>query len=263
MIIQLMLGSECVSVNLESIIMRSPVLPKGRALSEVAERQMRLWALGIEARQRSDEQRVGVESKPLIHPYIAFSREAGVDVGEIAKVVASKCNWKVLDRELLNYMAEHYHWSRIAIEYVDEKAASWFHDTFGRWLDNEIVTQAEYVSGLKSIVLMAAHNESTIFKGRGVQFILPRDSGLAVRVIAPKKQRAKRIAERRKCSLRDAERFIDETDKGRAVFVMRYFHRDIGDPHLYDLVLNLEFMDRNAVADCIVSNITSRFGSAG
>jgi Cytidylate kinase-like family len=120
---------------------------------------MRMWALGMESKRRLEEQRAGVLPQPLIHPYVAISRETGVDAGEIAKLVASKCNWKVLDRDLLDHIAEHYHWSRIALEYVDEQTASWFHDTFGKWLDNQVVSQAEYVSRLGRIVLMAAQHE--------------------------------------------------------------------------------------------------------
>ena len=239
--------------------MKMATLHSGRELSELAERQMRMWALGIESKRRAEEQCDKALLQHLIHPYVAISRETGVDAGEIANLVAAKCDWKAIDRELLDYMAEHYQWSRIALEYVDEQTASWFHDTFGKWLDNQIVSQAEYVSRLKSIVLMAAQHESAVFVGRGVQFILPRDQGLAVRVIAPIKQRIRRVAERRQCSLSEAERFIDETDKGRNDFVWRYFHRNSADPHLYDVVLNLEYTPRDAVADSIVSHCKTRF----
>jgi cytidylate kinase len=106
---------------------------------------------------------------------------------------------------------------------------------------------------------MAAQHESTVFVGRGAQFILPREAGVAVRVIAPKKQRIERIMERRQSNQREAENFIDETDKGRADFVRRYFHRDVADPQLYDLVVNLEHTSCNAAADLILSDYRLRF----
>ena len=239
--------------------MTTSTLPRSRELSEAAERQMRMWALRMESEQRTEEQATVASPQQLIHPYVAISREAGVDASEIAKSIASKYGWKVLDRELLDYMAEHYHWSRIALEYVDERTASWFHEIFGKWLDEQLVSQAEYVSRLGRIVLMAAQHESTVFVGRGAQFILPREAGLSVRVIAPEKQRVQRIIERRQCGRHDAEKFIDETDKGRADFVRRYFHRDVADPHLYDLVINLEHTSRDAAVDLILSDYRLRF----
>jgi cytidylate kinase len=221
---------------------------------------MRIWAIGLEARQRLEQERAS--PKELIHPYIAISRESGVDAGELAKVIAEKLGWKVFDRELLDYMAEHYHWSNVALDYVDEKTASWFHDTFGKMLDHQVVTQAEFVSRLGKIVLLAAQHESNVFVGRGVQFILPRDRGLIVRIIAPKKQRTKCVMERRHCSQHDAERFIDETDMGRAAFVRRYFHHDVADSHSYDLVINLEHTSRDAALDLIIGDYLMRFAPA-
>jgi cytidylate kinase len=221
---------------------------------------MRKWALDLESRQRLEQERAS--PKELIFPYIAVSRECGVDAGDLGKSLAEKLGWKVFDRELLDYMAEHYHWSNVALNYVDEKTASWFHDTFGKMLDDQIVTQAEYVSRLGKIVLLAAQHESNVFVGRGVQFILPRDRGLTVRIIAPKKQRIKRVMERRKCTQHDAERFIAETDAGRAAFVRRYFHHDVADSHLYDLVINLERTSRDAALDLILGDYLMRFETA-
>jgi cytidylate kinase len=239
--------------------MRTPSLPKSRELSEAAERQMKIWALSLETRQKVEEEKAITSPQHLIHPYIAITRETGVNAAEIAKLVAKRFGWKVLDQELLDYMAEKYHWSHIALEYVDERTASWFHETFGRWLDQKMVSQAEYVSRLGNIVLLAAQHESNVFVGRGAQFILSRDLGLTVRIIAPKRQRIKHIMERRQCNDRDAETFIDERDKGRADFVQRYFHHDVTDPHLFDLTINLEHTSRDAAVDLILSDYMMRF----
>jgi cytidylate kinase len=218
---------------------------------------MRKWAIGLEARQRLEHERAS--PKELIHPYVAISRECGVDAGEIAKCLASKLGWKVFDRELLDYMAEHYHWSNVALDYVDERTVSWFHETFGKWLDQQLVSQAEFVHRLGKIVVLAAQHESLVFVGRGAHFILPRNRGLAIRIIAPRKQRIERIKERRGCNRHDAENFIDETDKGRDDFVRRYFHRDAADPHFYDLVINLENISRPAAASLITDEFKFRF----
>lgn len=233
--------------------MRTSTVPRSRDLSQVAEHQMRKWALGIEVQERVEEQKAALSPRELIYPYVAISREAGVDGSEIAESVAAKCGWKVLDRELLDYMTTNYQWSPVELEIVDERTASWFHETFGKWLNERLVSQAQFVHRLGKIVLLAAQHESTVFVGRGAQFILPREAGVSVRIIAPRKQRVKRIMDRRNCSQRDAEKFVDETDKGRADFVRRYFHHDVADPHLYDLVVNLEQMPRNDAIDVIVS----------
>jgi cytidylate kinase len=214
--------------------MNSAALSGNRALSQVAERQMRQWALQLEMQKHLAEEEAVPAVPQLIKPYVAISRDTGAQGEELASRVADRLGWKVFDRELLDYMAEQYHLSRISLEFVDEKAASLFHEMFGKWLDKQLVSQAEYVSRLGNVILLAAQHESTVFVGRGAQFILPRESGVAFRIIAPKKQRVERIMERRQCERHEAERFVDETDAGRAEFVQRYFHRETADPNLYD-----------------------------
>src|SRR5262249_19787424 len=173
-----------------------------------------------------------LDVKQLIHPYIVVSREAGVDATDLARVVAERCAWKLFDSELLDYMAEHDHLSRMALEFVDEKAVSWFHEMFGTFLEHQLVSQAEYVSKLGKVLLLAAQHESTVFVGRGAHFMLPRERGIAVRIIAPLKQRVRTIMRLRNCSEREAKEFIETTDRGREHFVKRYFHKSVSDPHL-------------------------------
>jgi cytidylate kinase len=223
---------------------------------------MRMWALRLESQPQHEPQRAAESPRQLIYPYIAISRETGIDAAGIAELVASKLGWKVLDSELLDYIAEHYGVSRLALDYVDERAASWFHETFGKWLDEQLVSQAEYVSRLGTAVLLAAQHESTIFVGRGAQFILPRESGFSVRLIAPRKQRIQRIMERRQCSQHEAEKFVDESDHGRAEFVRRYFQHEVANPHLYDLLINLERTPRDAAAELICSDYRLSFRSS-
>jgi cytidylate kinase len=242
--------------------MKSAALSRNQALSHVAERQMRQWALQLEMQKHLPDEAAAPTVPQLIKPYIAISRDTGAQGEEIARRVAEQLGCKVFDRELLDYMAEKYHLSRISLDFVDEKAASLFHEMFGKWLDKQLVSQAEYVSRLGNIFLLAAQHESTVFVGRGAQFILPRASGVAFRIIAPKKQRIESIMERRQCDYREAEKFIDETDAGRAEFVRRYFHREATDPNLYDLVLNLKFVSLDEAAELMVSHCRTRFASA-
>ncbi len=233
-------------------------MQSNRGLTKLAERQMRNWALGLQTRQRLARGGNLTELRQLIHPYVAISREAGVDAGALAEVIAQRCGWKPLGRELLDYMAEHDHLSRLALEFVDEQAVSWFHEMFGTWLDKQLVSQAEYVSRLGKLVLLAAQTESTVFVGRGIHCMLPRDCGLAVRIIAPLKQRIGLIMEKRHCTDREAATFIETTDSGREQFVQRYFHHDVKNPHLYDLVINLAHIPRDDAIDLIVSEAKRR-----
>ena len=238
--------------------MRTSTLPRSSELSQLAERQMRNWALQLQAQQRVDETHEPTPIQERIHPYLAISRECGVNARDIAAAVAVRCGWKLLDREILDELAEHDHLSRIALEFVDERTVSWFHEVFGKWLDEQLVSQAEYVSRLGRLLLLAAQHESTVIVGRGAQFLLPRDRGIAVRLIAPERFRIDNIKLNRHCTKNQAREFIEHTDHGRAQFIRRYFRRDVADPHLYDLVINLECVPRDVTVDLIVGECKRR-----
>jgi cytidylate kinase len=243
--------------------MKSAALSGNRALSQVAERQMRQWAMQLEMQKHLAEEEVAPAVPQLIKPFIAISRDTGAQGEELARRVAERLGWKVFGRELLDYMADQYHLSRISLDFVDEKAASLFHEMFGKWLDKQLVSQAEYVSRLGNIILLAAQHESIVFVGRGAQFILPRESGVAFRVIAPKKQRIESIMQRRQCDRNDAEKFIDDTDAGRAEFIRRYFQRETADSNLYDLVLNLKYLSLDEAVEVMANHCRNRFPSIG
>jgi cytidylate kinase len=220
---------------------------------------MRRWAIDLQTRQKLAEETAKTQVPDLIHPYVAISRESGVNANELAHAVAAECGCDVLDRELIDHLAEHDHLSRLALEFVDERTVSWFHEVFGKWLEGQLVSQAEYVQRLGRIVLLAAQHKSSVFVGRGVQFMLPRDRGFAVRIIAPLKQRIECIATRNNCNERTARRTVEETDANRAHFVERYFHHDITDAHLYDLIVNLESIPRPDAVQLIATEVNRHF----
>ncbi len=51
----------------------------------------------------------------------------------------------------------------------------------------------------------------------------------------------------------DARRYMHEVDQGRREFVQRFFHHDITDPHLYDMVINTEGFGIEGAAEEIIA----------
>ncbi len=97
---------------------------------------------------------------------------------------------------------------------------------------------------LGQLVLLAAQHSSKVFVGRGAQFFLPADRGMSVYIVAPLAMRVERIREMRNCSDAEARRYIRDTDKSRRELIKNHFNHEIGDPHLYDLVINLKHTSR-------------------
>jgi len=212
-----------------------------------AERQMQAWA----RIQEISKQLSAEGARTALGPYICLSRECGAGGSLIAERLGELLGWEVLDKNVLDEVALRYRVSRLKLDLVDETAFNWAYDIIGPWLDREIVSHEKYFAQLCRVVLAKARRGHVVLVGRGAQFMLPREFGLAVRIIAPKKFRIAQIMERLGLTTREAERLIDETDRGRRQFAYRYFHRDIDDPHLYDIVLNVEHVGIGQAAEKI------------
>lgn len=218
-----------------------------------AERQMHAFALSAEIEDRAVRADDPHRLSERVGNFVAVSRETGADGSEIARLVGQRLGWKVLDRDVLDLMADRYGLSKPMLAQVDETRINWAYDILGTWMDPHVIAHDKYVSYLGRVVLEAARQENVVLVGRGAQFFLPREKGLAVRIVAPKQYRIRRTVEQQGLTAMEAERSIDEKDRGRREFVQRFFHHDIDDPYLYDLVINTERLGPARAAEQIVT----------
>jgi cytidylate kinase len=218
-----------------------------------AERQMQAWSY---AKRLADHKLTAHGPHSLrmtVGPYISISREAGAGGEEVAGRVAQRLGWEVMDKNLLDEVARRYHLSKSRLRLVDETTSNWVHDMLGPWADPQIVPHEKYLVRLARVVRAAAQRGNVIFVGRGAPFLLPRDHGLAVRIIADEKYRVDQTMRSEGLDETAARRRIGEIDRGRREFVQRFFHRNPDDPHLYDLVIRTDRLGVEGAADLIVA----------
>jgi len=218
-----------------------------------AERQMQTWARTQEIEDRAVHQKIEPEPRITALSYIAISREAGAGGGHIAKVVGRRLGWDVLDKDILARVARRYDIPVAMLELLDEKVDNWVSGIFGSWIDHTVVSHERYFACLKRVLKASLERENLVIVGRGAQFLLPRENGLAVRIVAPKDYRIEQLIHEGKHSRREARRRINEVDSSRGNFVRRYFHQNIDDPHLYDLVINVENIGISGAARQIIA----------
>ena len=216
-----------------------------------AERQMRAWEMAQQIADRLVRADEGHTTGQMLGPYVSISREAGAGGEEVAQLLGQRLGWEVLDKSLVDQVAERFRLSRSMLDLVDETKATWVYDLLGPWADRRIVPHEKYVVDLQRLIVAAARRGKVIFVGRGAHFILPPARGLSVRFVASEKFRAERLAKLMEFTFEQAKHYLTELDKNRREFVSRFFHRDIADPHLYDLVINTERLGLPATADLI------------
>lgn len=216
------------------------VIREEAGIVAAAERRMQTWAMAEEqeilALRRHCVDRLAKETGL----FVAISRESGAEGAQLAQLLGERLSWQVYDRELLDKVAERFHVEKGHLELVDETQGNWVADLVGTLLDPATIRRERYVAQLFRVVRSVWRERNVVIVGRGAQFLLPRAKGLAVRVIASRKYRIERVMKRLNVGAAEAARAMDEVDRGRRDFVSRYFHHDIDDAHLYDLVLNVE-----------------------
>jgi cytidylate kinase len=182
----------------------------------------------------------GVEAKeaPVPGPYVTISREAGSGGAEIARRLGQRLGWSVLDRELVNALAQRLELEPRLLELMDETRVGWFSETLLNLFNSRLVLQGSYVSMLSRVIALIAFDGKVVIVGRGGNLVLPPGGGLRVRVIAPREMRLKSFADREGLDRKAAGARLDQIDNSRADFVRRQFHADVRDASNYDLVLD-------------------------
>lgn len=87
--------------------------------------------------------------------------------------------------------------------------------------------------------------------------MLPRRTGFSVRIIAPLGYRIDRVVARRGVSTREARSYIERMDKQRNEFLQKYFHHDVANPHVHDLVINIEQLGAENALDLLLAGVRS------
>jgi cytidylate kinase len=192
-----------------------------------------------------------------VGPYLAISRESGAGGSRIAGLVGEMIGWTVLDRELLGWLAERYCTSPAVPGFVMENCNNWTTEIFSDWIGPDSVAQMQYMRHLSRVILMAARAGKVIFVGRGAQFVLPQPSGLSIRLIASFAYRVQQIVERRNLSFDEARDYVEKRDASRKAFTRKYFHQNAADPHLFDLVVNVEKIGPEHTARLIADALAS------
>jgi cytidylate kinase len=228
-----------------------------------AERQMNAWAMLRQLRNRAAARMPAAGPAAAALRCIAISREAGTGGSEIAQQLGGRLGWRVFDKNLLDQVAARYHLPRTMLDLVDETATNWAYDVLGTWMDHKLVPHEKYLAYLSRVVQLVGRSGPAVFVGRGSQFLLPRQEVLAVRLIASPKYRVGRLMERMGLSHADAERKMAEIDRGRQAFVRQSFHHDTADPHLYDLVVNVERFGADGAVGQILTAVGTPAATAG
>ena len=200
-------------------------------------------------KERGEAEARARQAKPAFT--IVISRQSGARGTTTARAVGERLGWAVYDRELVERIAQDMKLQASLLERVDEKKVGWLQEFMESFSSAPVVSDIAYVHRLaKTIASLVA--QDCVLVGRGIAHILPVETTLRVRLVAPVAWRVAAMSRKLGVSEEEAAVKVATTDRQRVQFVREHFNKDTTDPSLYDLVLNTERFSVEQCADLIV-----------
>lgn len=219
-----------------------------RSLEELADRQMRRWAV------------IGRSSgQTPVRPCLAISRFPGAGGEELGRRVAEGLGYGFFDIEIVDWIARRAGLARQLVAGVDEHIRT----AIERYVEDALssrthFTESDYLRHLASVIHTLGERGSAVIIGRGSSFLLPPERALRLLVVAPRALRLENFAKQRSLAPGEADAVLAAEDAERLAFLRHHFKRDPDDPTHYDLTLNLGAVSIDAACELLVRILQDR-----
>ena len=194
---------------------------------------------------------------------VTVAREYGSGGAGIAQLLADHLNWKLLDRCLVEKIAD--------VARVDPELAAQYDERPDPWVNRivrslwqgglmrgamagpmpELFDADAMASLARQVIEEAAAIGNCVIVGRASQCILQqRPDAFHVFIYAPRAERLRRIRSRH-ANQAEAEIALEARDQERAALIRRYFNQDWANRHLYDLMISSKLGDERVLGSIL------------
>lgn len=164
---------------------------------------------------------------------ITVSRQYGAGGSELARMLAGRFGFQVIDNELLAMAAEHSGMDLAKIERVYEQRPT-FQD-----LRVYKERSEKYVTAVNEVLDELARHGNVIIVGRGANLaLLQQPNVFNLRIVAEFAARIQRVQQREGLDETAARRKITDTDYAREAYYRYLYNVMPDDPLVYDMILN-------------------------
>jgi CMP/dCMP kinase len=194
---------------------------------------------------------------------ITISREYGSGGGEIARRLAQRLQWQLVDHEIVVRVAQELGMSEAEAEAQDE-----YSETVATRILNSLqaiqpalfaitplpvtMDTPSYQEALSRVVEGAVASGHVIIVGRGAQVLLEQHRDvLHVRIVAPLEQRITYVMRREGINHDEARIRIQVKDQDRMRYIQSVHRRHSDDALLYDVTLNTAVLSLDQVVELV------------
>lgn len=209
------------------------------------------------------------EQRLPVSPFITISRQTGAYGLTISKGLCDYLKakdknpqhpWTVFNKEIIKKITEHEALTETVLPYLPASAIVQTQEIMQSTYGFHANQDAMVLSDNKTILQLAQLGYA-IFLGMGSNIITSKLSGgFHIRLISPFEDRVEHIGEYYPMSEKEAKEYIYTEEGNRHNYVRKYFEKDIDDPMLYDMVINVDKIQPESVIQIIGDLILKRCG---
>jgi cytidylate kinase len=190
-------------------------------------------------------------------PSVAISREVGARGGEVARRFATKTGWPLYDAELLGYSSQDPEALSTLLAELPPEAGKWIEGRMMSLRSLGVLRNDPSFESVSRLILALAAKGEAVFVGRGAGFILPRETTIHVRMIAPLADRISYMSQWLRLSRAEAEAQVATREAKRAEFLAQCLHLS-DDGIIYDMVLNSSALGEELCAELIFQALSCK-----
>jgi cytidylate kinase len=201
-------------------------------------------------------------------PFVAISRQTGAGGQALATLLADKIQklhteslfqgWQLCNQELCHMVAQDPKLKDMVESLRRTEYHSHAEDMLAQFIYGG-ASQDLVIKKMFQLMRTFALHGKVILVGRGSSF-LTRDLplGIHVRLEASMESRIKRMMNAFDLTEKKARETVEEKDKAKAELVKTFFHKDIRDPLLYDVIFNTDRIPIGGIAKLLIEMIRDK-----
>lgn len=202
---------------------------------------------------------------------ITISRQYGAGGSEVARLVATRLGWSVVDNDIVDRVAERAGLAADVVARQDERVPG-FVERLARALTASsqeyalpqlgVAVRAEEPSLVRiteMVVQEVAAEGRVVLVGRAAPAVLGTGhDALHIKLVASREFRIKLAQDVERLDAAAAEKLMDETDANRARYHREHYGRDWDDPTHFHMVLNTGLLGLEGAAELILAEARRR-----
>ena len=191
-----------------------------------------------------------VEEKVL--PVVALSTKFCAGSRHVAQALEDRLGYELFGFRIIDQVAEDMHLNPRIVDRLDQRKKTALQAFVDKFTQKGTVNRQEYFESLVKTVRALIMQGGLTLLGRGAPHMVEKGEGIRVRLVASIESRLKNMKEFYNIEGSEAEDRPKQVDRERQDFTRQYFSIDGEESTNYDMTLNLDRMDPDAVADVII-----------